>query len=139
MFPLSLCYSFFPLTVSELSLSVYRQGHRLLAWSTSKPKEAWQAGYCCIQLCNYQFKEMQIVSVRFQEPVSFILVKQHFRLEMFIINYNLQIKQNLEYDLILEKKSIILYLTAFFMLLSVIRSKAKEPHFLFVFVSTGHL
>ena len=43
---------------------------------------------------------MQIVSVRFQEPVSFILVKQHFRLEMFIINYNLQIK----YDLILEKK-----------------------------------
>lgn len=38
-----------------------------------------------------------------------------------------------------KKKSIILYLTAFFMLLSVIRSKAKEPHFRFVFVSTGHL
>lgn len=58
---------------------------------------------------------------------------------MFIINYNLQVKQNRGYDVILEKTHDTLSYGIFFMLLSVIRGKAKESYFRFVFVSTGHL
>ena len=39
-------------SVSELSLSVYRQGHWLLRWSTNKLKEAWQVGYCRVWLAT---------------------------------------------------------------------------------------
>ena len=57
---------------------------------------------------------------------------------MFMFNYNLQVEENLDDDLI-WKKSIIFILLYIFILLSVIRNKAKESYFHLIFVKTGHL